>query len=331
MGRTNGLTRRVLGTSLLALGGGFTARSTAAQAPDWPTRAVRVVVPYGAGGATDTMCRLFCARLATILGQPFAVENRPGGNAAVGAEAVLRAPRDGYTLYFAAGGAFSALPRMQPLSYDPVRDFVGISIVGTNGMILAINKDLPPRNLEEFVRYARDNAGKVNCATSSFGTSSHLAPVMLAVHAKLDIVMVPYPAVPAAMTDLLTGRVQMHFGSAADILPQVQAGTIRVLAVSSERRMAQLPDLPTVAESFPGATYVAWNGFFAPSGTPRPVIDLLARHIAAIAREPEIIRRLDELGIEATGSTPEEVEATIRREGPEYETLLRASGLRRTG
>jgi tripartite-type tricarboxylate transporter receptor subunit TctC len=302
-----------------------------AQSGDWPQRPVRVVVPYGAGGATDTMCRLFCARLAALLGQPFPVENRPGGNAAVGMEAVLRAPRDGYTLLFAAGGAFLATPRMQAVPFDPMRDFTGISIVGTNGMVLGINKDFPARDLGELVAYAKANPGRLNCGTSSFGTSSHLAPVMLTVQAGVDITMVPYPGVPQILTDLIAGRIQLHFGSAADVIPQAQAGSLRVLAVSSERRMRQLPDVPAVAESFPGASYIAWNAFFAPTGTPRGVVELLARHIGAIAKEPEIIRRLDELGIDADGGTPEGVEAMLRRENPEYERLLRASNLLRAG
>jgi tripartite-type tricarboxylate transporter receptor subunit TctC len=133
------------------------------------------------------------------------------------------------------------------------------------------------------------------------------------------------------MTDLITGRIQMHFGSPADILPQVQAGALRVLAASGERRAPQLPDVPTVAETFPEASFLAWNGFFAPAGTPRPVIDTLARHIGAIAREPEIVRRMAELGIEPWGSTPEEVEQRIRRETPVYDRLLRAAGLLRSG
>lgn len=322
------ITRRT--AALLAAGALLATRSARAQA-DWPQRPVRMVVPYGAGGATDTMCRLFGARLAAILGQAFLVENRPGGNSAIGAEAVLRAPHDGYTLLFAAGGAFLATPKMQALTYDPIRDFAGISIVGSNGMILAVNKDFPAQTLAEFVAYARANPGKLNCGTSSFGTSSHLAPVMLTVFAGLDITMVPYPGVPQILTDLIGGRLQLHFGSAADILPQVQAGSLRVLAVSSPTRMRQLPDIPAVAEMFPGATYLAWNGFFAPSDTPRPIIALLARHIAAIAKEPEIIRRLEELGIDADGGTPEQVEATLRREAPEYERLLRASNLLRQG
>jgi tripartite-type tricarboxylate transporter receptor subunit TctC len=330
MVRNNGISRRAIGAAVLA-GAGLASGGARAQAGDWPQRPVRTIVPYGAGGATDTMCRLFAARLATILGQPFPVENRPGGNAAIGAEAVLRSPHDGYTLFFAAGGAFLATPRMQAMSFDPVREFTGISIVGSNGMILAVNKDFPARNFAEFIAHARANPGKLNCGTSSFGTSSHLAPVMLTVHGGLDITMVPYPGVPQIIADLLGGRLQLHFGSAADILPQAQSGNLRVLAVSSARRMKQLPDIPTVAETFPGATYMAWNAFFAPNGTPRPVIDLLARHVAAIAREPAIIARLDALGIDADGSTPEGVAAVLQRERPEYERLLRASGLLRAG
>ncbi len=324
-------TRRQAGGAMLGLGGLLAPRGAAAQAGDFPSRPVRVIVPYGAGGATDTMCRIFCQRLGALTGQSFPVENRPGGNAAIGGEAVLRAPKDGYTLYFAAGGAFLATPRMQAMTYDPVRDFTGISIVGTNGMMLAVARDFPARNLAEFVAYARANPGRLNCATSSFGTSSHLAPVMLTVHAGIEMTMVPYPGVPQAITDLMGGRVQLHFGSAADILPQAQAGNLRVLAVSSEQRVKQLPDVPTVAELFPGATYIAWNAFFAATGTPRPVIDLLSRHIQAIAKEAETARRLDELAIEPDGGTPEQVQAMLAKESPEYERLLRASNLLRQG
>jgi len=325
------ITRRRAAKAMLVAGGVLAVQGARAQQADWPTRPVRVVVPYGAGGATDTMCRLFGARLAAILGQPFLVENRPGGNSAIGAEQVLRAPHDGYTLLFAAGGAFLATPRMQAVSYDPVRDFAGISIVGSNGMILAVNRDFPASNFAEYIALLPANPGKMSCGTSSFGTSSHLAPVMLTVHAGLDITMVPYPGVPQILADLIGGRIQLHFGSAADILPQVQAGTLKVLAVSSPQRMKQLPDIPAVAETFPGATYLAWNGFFAPRATPAPVIALLARHVGAIAREPEIVRRLAELGIDADGGTPADVEATLAREGPEYERLLKASNLLRAG
>jgi tripartite-type tricarboxylate transporter receptor subunit TctC len=325
-----GITRRAVGASLLAAGGWLASRPAGAQATDWPARPVRVVVPYGAGGATDTQARLFGQRLASILNQPFPVENRPGAGTAIGAEQVLRAPRDGYTIMFAAGGAVLATPRMQALTYDPARDFTGISIVGSNGNMLAVARDFPARTLAEFVAYARANPGRLNGGHTGNGTSSHLSILLLNLSAQLDIVPVAYPGVPQIMADLIAGRLQMHFGSPADILPQVQGGHLRVLAGSGERRPRELPDVPTVNEVFQGGAVVAWNGFFAASGTPRPVIDTLARHIATIAREPEIIRRLQDLGIEPEGTGPDAMQAVIDRETPLYERLLTAAGLRRT-
>jgi tripartite-type tricarboxylate transporter receptor subunit TctC len=326
MARAHGMTRRWLGA---ALGAGL-AGPALAQAGDWPNRPVRVIVPIGAGGATDTQARLFGARLAALLGQPFPVENRPGANTAIGAEAALRAPRDGYTLLFSAGGSMLATPRMQALTYDPVRDFTGVSIVGSNGNLLAVARDFPASDLASLIAVAGANPGRLNAGHTGNGTSSHLSATMLALEARLDLVMVSYPGVPQVMTDLLANRIQLHFGSPADILPQVAAGALRVLAVSGERRARALPDVPTVAEFFPGAAFLAWNGFFAPTGTPRPVIETLARQIGAIAREVEIVRRMDELGIEPFGSTPEQVTEMIARETPRYERILRAAGLLRT-
>jgi tripartite-type tricarboxylate transporter receptor subunit TctC len=323
-GTMTGITRRRL-AGLAALGA--LPRPAFAQS-DWPNRPVRVIVPYGAGGATDTQARLFSVRLSTILGQPFPVENRPGGGTAIGAQAVLGA-RDGHTLFFAAGGAILATPRMQALTYDPLRDFVGISIVGSNPTMLSVHKDFPANTLAEWVAHARANPGRLNSGHSGNGTSSHLGGVMVQVKAGLDIVHVAYPGVPQMLNDLLTGRIQLTLGSPADMLPQRAAGNLKILAVTGERRNPRLPDVPAFAEMFPGSTFLAWNAFFAPAGTPPAVVQLIARHCAAIAREPEIISRLDALGIDADGSTPDGVAAMVRREDEEYETLLRAAGLRR--
>jgi tripartite-type tricarboxylate transporter receptor subunit TctC len=318
--------RRQLGALLAA---GTLARPALAQS-DFPSKAVRVVVPYGPGGATDTQARLFSQRLAQILNQPFPVENRPGAGTAIGAEQVLRAPRDGHTIMFAAGGAILATPRMQALTYDPARDFRGISIVGSNGNMLAVARDFPARTLQEFVTYAKANPGTLNGGHTGNGTSSHLATVLLNVSAGLDVTTVAYPGVPQVMGDLIGGRLQLHFGSPADILPQVQAGNVRVLAGSGEQRSPDLPDVPTLNEVYRAGAVTAWNGFFAPTGTPQEAIELLARHIATIAREPEIVARLKTLGIEPDGSTPAGVQAMIDRETPLYERLLTAAGLRRS-
>jgi tripartite-type tricarboxylate transporter receptor subunit TctC len=288
-------------------------------------------VPYGPGGATDTLIRLWGARLATILGQSFLIENRPGGNTAIGAEVVLRAPRDGHTLFFAGGGAFLSAPLLQSLSYDPLRDFRGVSIVGSNGMLMTVNRDIPPRDLDGFIAWVRANPGTVNAASSSLGTSSHLAPVLLAQRAGIDITVVPYPGFPQMLGDLVGGRVQALFGNPADMLPHVQSGALRALAVTSDRRMPQLPDVPTLAERYPDAVFTTWNGLFAPAGTPEPVIATLSRHMTEIGREPDMRRRLADLGIDPDERTPEEVDATLRREAPVYAALLRASGMGRGG
>ena len=320
------LTRRHLG-ALLATAA--LARPALAQS-DYPSRPVRVVVPYGPGGATDTQARLFSQRLSQILNQPFPVENRPGAGAAIGAEQVLRAPRDGYTIMFAAGGAILATPRMQALTFDPAKDFTGISIVGSNGNMLAVARDFPAQTLQDFVAHAKANPGRMNGGHTGNGTSSHLSTVLLNVATGLDVTTVAYPGVPQIVADLIAGRLQMHFGSPADILPQVQAGNLRVLAGSGERRSTELPNVPTINEVFGGGAVVAWNGFFAPTGTPQASIDLLARHIATIAREPDIIARLHTLGIEPEGTTPAGVKAMIEKETPLYERLLTAAGLRRS-
>ncbi|MGG5823205.1 Bug family tripartite tricarboxylate transporter substrate binding protein [Falsiroseomonas sp. HW251] len=322
-----GITRRQVGALLAA---GTLARPALAQPSDFPNRPVRVVCPYGPGGATDTQARIFSQRLSQLLGQPFPVENRPGAGTAIGAEQVLRAPRDGYTIMFAAGGAILATPRMQTLTYDPARDFTGISMVGSNGNMLAVARDFPARTIQEFVAYGKANPGKLNGGHTGNGTSSHLATVLINVAAGLDITPVAYAGVPQIIADLIAGRLQLHFGSPADILPQVQAGNLRVLAGSGERRARDLPDVPTVNEVYGGGAVVAWNAFFAPTGTPRPAIDLMARHLIAASREPEVIARLQALGIEQEGSTPEAVQQQIERETPLYERLLTAAGLRRT-
>nr|WP_272877192.1 tripartite tricarboxylate transporter substrate-binding protein [Roseomonas marmotae] len=320
------ITRRALGFAAAVAA----ASPAFAQTGGWPSRPVRVIVPYGAGGATDTLCRLFCARLSAVLSQPFPVENRPGGNAVLGAEAVLRA-RDGHTMLFAGPGVFSATPKMQSVSYDPLRDFMGVNIVGSNGILLVVNKEFPPSTLPELVAWARANPGRLNTASSSLGTSSHLAPFTLATAAGIELTIVPYPGVPQIVADLVSGRVHAHFGSPADMLQLVQSGAVKAIALTGAHRVPQLPDVPTIAETFPGAIFTTWNGMFAPAGTPPQVVSLLSGHMLTISREPEVLRRLADLGIEPDARTPEEVDATIRQEGKEYERLLRAAGVLRAG
>jgi tripartite-type tricarboxylate transporter receptor subunit TctC len=330
MAQTQPISRRTFGVALTAASG-LLARPGLAQTSDWPQRPVRVIVPLGAGGATDTLARTFTQRLAGVLGQPFPVENRPGGNTSIGAEAALRAPRDGYTLMFCAAGAIMATPRLQALSYDPQRDFVGVSVIGTNSSVVTVGRDFPARTFAEFVDHARANPGRLNAGNTGNGTSSHLAAVMVAVHARLDLVTVPYQGVPQLLADLIANRIQLHVGNPVDMIPQMQSGNVRILAATGASRMRQLPDVPAVAESFPGAAFVGWNGFFAPTGTPTPVIEKLSQAIGMIAREPDVAQRLDDLAIDPFDPSPEAAKALIARENPVYEQLLRSVGLLRAG
>src|ERR1700674_1989412 len=222
-----------------------------------------------------------------MLGQPFVVENRGGAGGAIGTEYAARSPNDGYTLYFAGGAQFSVVPLMQKLSYDPLRDLTPISMVGLNSMALAVNLDMPVQSTREFIDYVRANPGKVNYGAGGLGTNSHLAPAALAGHEGLDMVVVPYQATPPSILALITGTIQVFFGNVSDIVESVRGGKVRLLAFSSAQRLAQFPSVPTVSETVPGFVMTGWNGYFAPAGTPRPIIDRVSKALVAICREPE--------------------------------------------
>jgi tripartite-type tricarboxylate transporter receptor subunit TctC len=300
-----------------------------ALAQYWPARTVRVVVPYGPGGIADVFGRITADRLTKLLGQPIVVESRGGAGGAIGTEYVVRSPNDGYTLYFAGGGQFSVLPLMQKLAYDPLKDLTPVSMVTRNGMALAVNNDLPVRSTREFIDYVRANPGKVNYGSTGLGSSSHLAPAALAAHEKLDMVVVPYQATPPSILALISGTIQVFFGNISDIVESARGGKVRLLAISSEQRVAQFPDVPTVAETVPGFVMTGWNGYFAPAGTPRSIVDRLAQAIATVCRDPEVVKIMGNMSVDAVGSTPEQLATAIQQDLPIYRVAVEAAGLRK--
>ena len=300
-----------------------------AHAQDWPARPVKVVVPYGPGGIADVFARITADRLTKVLGQPFVVESRAGAGGAIGTEYVVRSPPDGYTLYFAGGGQFSVLPLMQKLSYDPLKELAPISMVTLNGMAFAVNNDLPVRSLREFISYARANPGKINYGATGLGSSSHLAPAAFAARERLDMVVVPYTATPPSIVALINGTIQLFFGNVSDILGSVQGGKARLLAFSTAQRLPQFPDIPTVAETVPNFVMTGWNGYFAPAGTPRPIIDRLSQAVAQVCRDPEVVKLMAELSVNAVGSRPDELAAAIAADLPIYRAAVEAAGLMR--
>ena len=298
-----------------------------AQAQSYPERPVHVIVPFVAGGNTDNQARIVSERLHESLGQPFVVENKVGAGGAIAAEYVAKAPRDGYTLFFAASPQFS-LPLVQKVNFDPYKDFAPISIVGTNPFVLGVHISVPAATLKEFVDYVKTRSGQLNFASAGAGTTTHLTAALFLARAGLKMTHVPYKGGAQAVADLVGGQVQMYFGNASELIQHSQSGKIRLLGVSSAKRTQQLPDVPAIAESYPGFSTGTWNGYLAPAGTPQPVIERLAQAVAAAVREPATMERLRKIGVEPLGNTPTQFAELLQREAPVWRDAVKAAGIR---
>jgi tripartite-type tricarboxylate transporter receptor subunit TctC len=298
-------------------------------AQEWPSRTVKVVVPYGVGGVTDTMARVTADRLGKALNQSFVIENKPGAGGAIGIDYVLRSPQDGYTILFVGSTLFTVLPLAQKVNYEPLKDLAPVSITGTNGMVLVVDKDAPYATLREFIAYARANPGKITYSSGGPATNNHLSTAYLAGREGLDMVHVPFSGGQAALTAVLSKSVDMHFGNSSDLIEPVRSGTVKALAVSTRQRMPRLPDVPTVAETIPGFEYLAWNGYAVTGGVPAEVKSRLSLALQPIARDPEIVKVFASLGIESLGTTPEEAVESIRTDMPIYAQTVDMAGVRR--
>lgn len=297
-----------------------------AQSTEWPSRAVTVVVPFAAGGNTDIMARIASQKLAEALKQSFVVENRVGAGGAIAATYVAQATPDGYTLFFAAAPQIAVVPNVSKVNYDPIKDFTPVSFFGTGPFILAINSAIPAKTIPEFVTYAK--ARKLNYGSGGTGSVSHLSGALFVARAGLDSVHIPFRGGAPAMAALLGGQVDMYFGNAADIIPHVESGKARIIGVASDKRMKQLPDVPTVSETYPDFSLSAWNGFLVPSKTPKVIVDKLAQHVIAAAKDPAVIAQLTKLGIEPNGTTPTESAAQIAREQPQFDIAIKAANIK---
>ena len=297
------------------------------QAADWPVRPVTVVVPLAAGGNTDMMARLAAQHLTDKLGQTFIVENRPSAGGAIATAQVAAAPPDGYTLLFTPSSMLLLTPLLQKLSFDPGKQLVPVTNVGTGAQVIAIKRELPARTLPEFLAYARGHPGTLNFAVAGTQNISHLAPVLLFARAGVNLVMVPAKGEAQAIADLISGQVDLYFGNASQLLPHAGSDRIRLLAVGTTQRIAAAPDLPTVAETFPGLVFSSWNGFVVPSGTPDEIVAAIRREIIALARLPEVAQRLTKLGIVPGGQSKEEVAATFTSDRDMFVAAVKAAGI----
>jgi tripartite-type tricarboxylate transporter receptor subunit TctC len=297
------------------------------RAADWPQQPVTVVVPFGAGGNTDTMARMVTQRLQERLGQPFVIDNRGGAGGAIAMGQIARAPADGYTLVFAASPQIEVVPLLRQVNYDPIKDFVPISVFGAGPFVLGIQKTIPAQNLQEFIAYAKQHGGKINYGSGGPGTVAHLAGAMFSQRAGFEATHIPYKGGGQAVGDLIAGQTEMYFGNASELVQANGTGKVTIIAVSSEQRMAQFPGVPTISETMPDFVLTSWNGFMAPAGLPKPIVELLAKEVAEIAREPEVQKRLFDLGIKPVGNTPSEFAATIKKEMPFFAAAVKAAGI----
>jgi len=300
------------------------------QAQSYPAKPVRLIVPYPAGGATDFFARLVFTKMSESLGQQVVVENRPGAGTAIGASEVARSAPDGYTLLIGDAGTYAFNPTLyKKLSYDPVKDFAPVSLTGRFALILAVNPStMQAKSVAEFVDAAKRQPGKIDYGAPGPGSPIHLAMEFFKQRAGIVMTPIPYKGGADALSDLIGGRIPALFPDIATALPQIRAGKIRALAVASGKRVAALPDLPTVGESgYPGFEAWAWQGFVAPAGTPRPVLMKLNSEFAKVMADPLIKQRLSESGFEPQTSTPEEFAAYMKSEIAKWAKVIRDSNV----
>ena len=313
----------------MALGFVFLIAAMLQTSQDYPLKPVRMIEPFGAGGGPDLLARALSPQLSKLWGQPVTVENLPGAGSTAAPALVAKSPADGYTLYLAGGAQLTVNPLVKKLPYDPLKDFTPISMVSVNGMALTVHPDLPARSVREFIDYVRANPGKINFASAGLGQSSHLTPAAFAAREGLQMVVVPYQSTPQALVGLLSGSAQVFFGNVSDVLELVHSGKARMLAISTEKRVAQFPDIPTVSETVPGFVMTGWIGYFAPTGTPRPIIDKVSRTLVAICREPDLVSTMEKAGVDAVGDTPDAFAAAIDADLPIMRSAVEAAGLLR--
>ena len=294
----------------------------------YPARAIKIVVPYAAGGLPDTMTRAVTPKLGESLGQPVVVENMGGAGGISGVTEVARAQPDGYTLLVADVGQIAINPHLfSKLPYAPLKDLAPVSLIGTSPLYLVAHPSVPVNTLQELVAYAKANPGKLNYGSSGIGSIHHLATEALKAGFGIDLVHVPYKGTGQSVPALLGGQVALLYSALPSIAGHLKDGKVKILAISSAKRAAQTPDVPTVAESgIPGYDYVAEIGLLAPAGTPREIIQRLAGEVAKVVKQPDVVQRFTQLGIDPVGSTPQEYAALNKADYEKYARLVKASG-----
>jgi tripartite-type tricarboxylate transporter receptor subunit TctC len=301
----------------------------AAAAQSYPSKPVRLIVPFAPGGATDVIARLAGQKLTDALGQQFVIDNRPGVNGNIGTEMAVKAAPDGYTLVMSYDGTLAINPSVyRKMPFDPQKDLVPVASVAQLPLLMVVNSDFAPKNVAEFVAYAKANPGKVNFSGAGYGSAGHLAAELFRARAGIDIVHVNYKGGGQAVQDLLGGQIQMLMTGLTTVEGHVKGGKLRALAFTSGKRMPGAPEVPTFAESgYPGLVSYTWYGILAPVGTPPDIVKKLNAEINRILQAPDVRERLTALGTEPTGGTPEKFAETIKSDTARWAKVVGDAGI----
>ncbi len=316
----------VLGSAVLA-----SMHARAAESPRaYPTKPIRLVLPFPPGGGVDVVARLMVPKLAEALGQPVVVENRPGAAGNIAAELVAKAPPDGYTLFLGFSTVMTVNKSLYAsLPFDPIRDFEPIVQLATSQYILIVHPSIPAKSVAELVRLATARPGALNYASAGVASPLHLAGELFKSRAGVDMVHIAYKGGGPAATAVLTGEAHVIFGSVAASLTHIRAGKLRALAVTGLARSSLAPDLPTLHESgYPGFNVTAWHSYCAPAGTPRDIVNRLHGATVGVLRNPEIVERVNKVGYEVTATTPEQLAKIIRDESEMWARVIKAANIR---
>ena len=318
---------------LLAAGAGFAFVMISGTLPaqGYPAKAIRVVVPYAPGGATDLTARLVGQKMQEAMKQNVLVDNRPGAGGVIGADIVAKAAPDGYTVLIAVPAEMAILPHLQKMPYDVPRDFAPVSLAAVTPLILVVHPSLPVKSVKGLVAFIKARPGQLTYASAGTGGVQHLSGELLKITMKLDLVHVPYKGAGPVMPDLIGGHVPMFFSGMPPAMPHVKAGKLRALAVTTTRRSPAAPDVPTMSEAgVPGFDISNWFAYFVPSGTPAEVIARLNSEINRGLRQPDVREKLASVGAETVGTSPGELAKFVRSESEKFARLVKLSGAKGT-
>lgn len=318
-------TMALIAAALMTLASTAMAQAPAGeQANAYPQQLVKIVVPFSAGSVTDGLARIIADKLSTLWKQQVIVENRPG---LPGTTGVAKAQPDGYTLMLTSNGHTIAGVINKNIQFDPVKDFAGVSKVASVPMVAVVPPDLPVKSLNDFIALAKEKPGKLNFSSAGLASTTYLSAELLKQGAGIDIVHVPYKGTPEATTAVVRGDVQMYFTPIPMAQELSAAGKVRPIAINSNQRSAQLPEVATVKETMPSYDYDSWFAVLAPAGTPRPILDKVSKDLATVLKLPDVVEKLQAQGATASPTTPEALDAQLKKETEFYAKVLRDAGV----